>query len=86
MDDDKPAAAAPATEEVQGEALPAKRRHRATKAAKAAQPKEQPQEQLQEPKESKPQVDPLFFPMLLATQRQMQKEARDLKISNLRIC
>jgi hypothetical protein len=83
MDDDKPAAAAPATEEVQGEALPPKRRHRATKAAK---PKEQPQEQPQEPKESKPQADPLFFPLLLATQRQMQKEARDLKISNLRIC
>ena len=82
MDDEPSAAAVQVQEEVQGEGLPPKRKHRATK-AKAQEPKAQ----APDPQESKPrEADPLFFPMLLITQRQMEKEARHAKISSLRIC
>ena len=80
MDDEPSAAAVQMQEEVQGEGLPPKRKPRATK-AKAQEPK------APDPQESKPrEADPLFFPMLLITQRQMEKEARHAKISSLRIC
>ena len=81
MDDEPSAAAVQMQEEVQGEGLPPKRKPRATKAAKPQEPK------AQDPQEPKPrESDPLFFPMLLMTQRQMEKEARHAKISSLRIC
>jgi hypothetical protein len=81
---DVPAADAPAEEaEIQTEVkAPQKRRHRATvKAVEVLKPPE--------PAElggGGAQADPMFFPMLLRTQRQLEKEARHVKISSLRIC
>jgi hypothetical protein len=78
-----PVADAPAEEaEIQTEVkAPPKRRHRAT--AKAVEVLKPP-----EPAElgGGAQADPMFFPMLLRTQRQLEKEARHVKISSLRIC
>jgi hypothetical protein len=81
--DDAPSATA-VQEEVQGEGLPPRRKHRATKGTKAQEPQEPEEPKPQEPKPRA--ADPMLFAMLLATQRQMEKEARHAKISSLRIC
>ena len=37
------------------------------------------------PKAAPPKPDPLFFPMLLRTQRLMERDARSARLSSLRI-